>query len=97
MNATSGCLTGSRDAARHSGRVPGDVRLVIVTKSQPVEVVQAAIAAGACILGENYAEEAAAKIAALRNNIRGMAYDRSRAKQESGSGCSEFFHDTFAG
>ena len=48
-----------------SGRAAGAVRLVVVTKSQPLEVVQAAIAAGASILGENYAEEAVAKIAAL--------------------------------
>jgi PLP dependent protein len=40
-------------------------RLVVVTKSQPLEVVRAAMEAGAPILGENYAEEALQKIAAL--------------------------------
>jgi PLP dependent protein len=40
-------------------------QLVVVTKSQPLEVVRAAAAAGASILGENYAEEALQKIAAL--------------------------------
>ena len=49
-----------------SGRDPGAVRLVVVTKSQPLAVVQAAIAAGINILGENYAEEAVAKISALK-------------------------------
>jgi pyridoxal phosphate enzyme (YggS family) len=39
--------------------------LVVVTKSQPVEVVQAAIEAGAKILGENYAEEGVTKIQSL--------------------------------
>jgi len=53
------------EATARSGRDAGSVRLVVVTKSQPLEVVQAAIAAGASILGENYAEEAVAKINAL--------------------------------
>lgn len=53
-------------AAKESGRDPDSVRLVVVTKSQPVEVVAAAIAAGATCLGENYPEEAAEKIAALK-------------------------------
>jgi hypothetical protein len=52
-------------AAQSSGRNPVDVQLVVVTKAQPLEVVQAAIVAGASILGENYAEEAAAKMASL--------------------------------
>jgi pyridoxal phosphate enzyme (YggS family) len=52
-------------AAQRGGRGAETVRLVVVTKMQPVEVVRAAIDAGAQILGENYAEEAADKIAAL--------------------------------
>lgn len=52
-------------AARKSGRTPEAVRLVVVTKAQPLEVVQAAVQAGAHWLGENYAEEAADKIAAM--------------------------------
>jgi len=42
------------------------VRLVVVSKSQPLEVIQAACAAGISIFGENYAEEAVQKIAALQ-------------------------------
>jgi pyridoxal phosphate enzyme (YggS family) len=53
------------EATARARREAGTVRLVVVTKSQPLEVVRAAIAAGATILGENYAEEAAAKIDAL--------------------------------
>lgn len=41
------------------------MRLVVVTKGHPLEVAEAAAAAGARILGENYAEEAEPKIAAL--------------------------------
>jgi pyridoxal phosphate enzyme (YggS family) len=52
-------------AARRSNRNPDEVRLVVVTKSQPVEVVQAAIEAGVRILGENYPEEAVTKIQSL--------------------------------
>ncbi len=52
-------------AARKSGRDPLTIRLVVVTKLQPIETVRAAIEAGAQILGENYAEEGAAKIAAV--------------------------------
>jgi PLP dependent protein len=53
------------DTALGSGRQPGEIRLVTVTKSQPLAVVQAAIAAGADVLGENYAEEAVTKISSL--------------------------------
>lgn len=55
------------DAARQSGREPEDVSLVVVTKSQPMEVVQAAIDAGVRVLGENYPEEGVAKIQSLSN------------------------------
>ncbi|MFH1185546.1 MAG: YggS family pyridoxal phosphate-dependent enzyme [Chloroflexota bacterium] len=53
-------------AARRAGRSPDAVRLVVVTKSQPYRVVEAAIDAGIHILGENYAEEAVRKIQALQ-------------------------------
>jgi len=52
-------------AARKSNRESDQIRLVVVTKSQPIDVVQAAIEAGARILGENYPEEAVAKIQSL--------------------------------
>ena len=48
--------------ARASGREPASVRLVVVTKAQPLEVVQAAVQAGARLLGENYPEESVSKI-----------------------------------
>lgn len=53
------------EAARRSGRDPNEVRLVVVTKTQPLEIVQAAIEAGVRILGENYPEEGAMKIQSL--------------------------------
>jgi PLP dependent protein len=52
-------------AERLSGRAPGSVKLVVVTKGQPLEAVQRVVAAGARCLGENYIEEALEKIEAL--------------------------------
>ena len=52
-------------AARKSRRDLNQIRLVVVTKSQPLEVVQAAIEAGVRILGENYPEEGVTKIQSL--------------------------------
>jgi len=52
-------------AERRTGRAPGSTRLVVVTKSQPREVVEAAIEAGVKILGENYPEEAVEKITSI--------------------------------
>jgi len=43
----------------------GDVRLLAVTKKQPVAAVAEAIAAGIAEIGENYLQEAAAKFALL--------------------------------
>ena len=54
------------DVVAGSGRAPGAVRLVVVSKSQPLDVVRAAVAAGISLFGENYAEEALGKITALR-------------------------------
>ena len=54
------------EAAAGSGRLPEAVRLVVVSKSQPLEVIRAAVAAGISIFGENYAEEALGKIVALK-------------------------------
>lgn len=50
------------DAARRSGREPGAVRLVVVTKTHPLTTIEAAIEAGVRIFGENYAEEGVTKI-----------------------------------
>ncbi len=54
-------------AARRAGRKPEEVRLVVVTKAQPLDVVQATIEAGVDLLGENYPEEAVEKIRSLPN------------------------------
>ncbi len=51
---------------RRSGRAPESVRLIVVTKGHGIEALRQVVAAGASRLGENYMEEAAQKIAALR-------------------------------
>ena len=52
-------------AAQAAGRAPDSIRLVVVTKTHPLETVRAALEAGVRDLGENYAEEAVAKINAI--------------------------------
>lgn len=53
------------DACRTAGRDPATVRVVGVTKAQPIGLVLAAIAAGIEEIGENYVQEARAKFAEL--------------------------------
>lgn len=49
------------------GRDPKAIRILVVTKTQPLEVVKAAIEAGITLFGENYPEEALPKILALQS------------------------------
>jgi PLP dependent protein len=56
-------------AAGSVGREPDAVRLVVVTKGHSVQRIQAAVDAGACLLGENYVEEALDKMVSLSNRI----------------------------
>jgi pyridoxal phosphate enzyme (YggS family) len=53
------------DSATKAKRNPEEIRLVVVTKTQPIEIVQAAIEAGVHIFGENYPEEGVMKIQSL--------------------------------
>ena len=52
-------------AAQRGGRDPGAVKLVAVSKTVEVGRIKEALAAGQNIFGENYLQEAKAKIAAL--------------------------------
>ncbi len=52
-------------AARSAGRDPVSVTLVGVCKSQPIEHLKSALAAGLADLGENYVQEARAHFGAL--------------------------------
>jgi hypothetical protein len=48
-------------------RVPGSVKLLVVTKQQSVDNIRATIAAGERCFGENYVQEALSKITTLAN------------------------------
>jgi PLP dependent protein len=49
-------------AARRAGREPAELRLLAISKFQPVEAVRAALAAGQTEFGENRAQELAEKL-----------------------------------
>ena len=53
-------------ATHQAGRAPGAAQLVAVSKTNPVEAVQAALAAGQRLFGENRVQEAASKFPGLR-------------------------------
>ena len=59
-------------AALKAGRNPDSIKLVVVTKAQPLERINAVIDLGACHLGENRFEEALPKMESLtdRRNIQ---------------------------
>lgn len=56
-------------AAESVGRNPADIKVVVVSKTHPLPVLEAAVAAGIRVFGENYAEEAAEKIRVLPNDL----------------------------
>lgn len=58
-----------RAAAERAGRDPRSVRLVAVSKHQPQEAIQEAVAAGQMVFGENYLQEAQDKVAALGSGL----------------------------
>lgn len=51
------------------GRSPGSVKLLAVSKTRPVEDLQAAINAGQLLFGENYLQDALPKIEVLPGNL----------------------------
>lgn len=58
------------DAARAAGRAPRDVRLVAISKFQPLVAVQAAVAAGQVDFGENRAQELVSKLPDAPHGVR---------------------------
>ncbi|MCX5851238.1 MAG: YggS family pyridoxal phosphate-dependent enzyme [Deltaproteobacteria bacterium] len=57
------------EAALRSGRNPGDVRLMAVTKMVDEERIREAVACGVDIIGENYVQEAAQKIDGIGHGV----------------------------
>jgi pyridoxal phosphate enzyme (YggS family) len=58
-----------RAAERQAGRPEGSVKLIAVSKVQPLDRVEAVLAEGHRVFGENYVQEAAAKWPALRERF----------------------------
>ncbi|MGD9507707.1 MAG: YggS family pyridoxal phosphate-dependent enzyme [Geminicoccaceae bacterium] len=59
-------------AAQAADRSPDGVTLIAVAKSQPLERVQAALAAGQRVFGENYVQEAQSRWSPLREIWAGL-------------------------
>jgi pyridoxal phosphate enzyme (YggS family) len=55
-------------SAEISRRKPSDITLVVVSKKQPIEILEEAISAGINKFGENYPEEAIEKMGLLRHS-----------------------------
>jgi len=49
------------NAAARAGRSPSDIKLLAASKSQSLEAIRAALAAGVTLIGENYVQEAEEK------------------------------------
>lgn len=60
-------LTEIEQARKRGKNSAGNVNLVVVTKAQSVEVIQAAYAAGVRLFGENYPDETEEKLAILND------------------------------
>ncbi len=52
-------------AANKVGRNPSEIKLIAVSKTNPIEILQAAINVGATVFGENKVQEAEGKIEAI--------------------------------
>lgn len=61
-----------RAAEAAAGRAEGSVRLIAVSKVQPLERIEAVLEEGHRIYGENYVQEAAARWPALKERFAGV-------------------------
>ena len=61
-------------SCERSGRDPGGVTLVAVTKTHPPETVRRAVEAGLTVFGENRVQEGSRKIEALRPDFPGLSW-----------------------
>lgn len=68
-------------AARAAGRDPAEIRLLAVSKGQPMALIREARAAGLCEFGENYLQEAAPKVRELGAGIRWHFIGRLQANK----------------
>lgn len=71
--ALTDILSRIRSAEAAHGRAPDSVTLIAVSKVQPLDRVQAVLAAGHRVFGENYVQETAGKWPDLRAQYPGVA------------------------
>jgi pyridoxal phosphate enzyme (YggS family) len=57
------------EAAARAGRDPREIKLLAASKSQSIDKIRAAVAAGIRLVGENYVQEAATKKSALDASV----------------------------
>ncbi len=69
------------DACARAGRDPASVKLVAVSKTMPVEALQAAYDAGQRVFGENYAQELRDKARALPADVEWHFIGRLQANK----------------
>ncbi|NJD59164.1 MAG: YggS family pyridoxal phosphate-dependent enzyme [Anaerolineales bacterium] len=79
-------------AARQAGRNPEDVKLIVVTKTKPSELIKCVIEAGALDFGENYVEEAVPKIQTLANYPGLRWHMIGHLQSRKARDCCEYFH-----
>ncbi|HSF96849.1 MAG TPA: YggS family pyridoxal phosphate-dependent enzyme [Thermohalobaculum sp.] len=72
MSGLADIVTRIEAAAREAGRDPADVTLVAVSKMQPPERIEAVLAAGHRVFGENRVQEAAGRWPELRARYPGI-------------------------
>jgi pyridoxal phosphate enzyme (YggS family) len=63
-------LSGINEAAAKAGRDARHVKLLAAAKSQSIEAIQSAIAAGVTLIGENYVQEAQPKKAQTASGVQ---------------------------
>lgn len=77
-------------AAEKSGRREEEIRLVAVSKTQPIEAVLEAVAAGVGELGENYVQEAEEKLAGLTTGAAVRHFIGHLQKNKAGKAAALF-------
>jgi hypothetical protein len=75
-----------------SGRRPDEVKLVVVTKTQPIDIIREVVEAGATNLGENYVEEAIPKISGLVSYKNIKWHMLGHVQSRKASSISEYFN-----
>jgi len=81
-----------KEAANRAGRDPDGIRLVVVTKTQPIEVIRYVAEAGARDFGENYVEEAVPKIKSLSPDASLHWHMIGHVQSRKAQSVCEYFH-----